>query len=87
MATVFVLCRRELQDFGELKKFCSKPISRANDLDWCDECRSRLPFWPLDRCEFCSTPAAITVKGAVSKKQYRVCSTHVNDSRLEAASV
>jgi hypothetical protein len=35
-------CRREIAG-----KPCGRAIARANALDWCPECRSRLPLWPV----------------------------------------
>lgn len=45
----FVLCRRDLSEIGEPKKYCAKPINaqtKPNRLDWCDDCLKRLPIWP-----------------------------------------
>ena len=42
MATVNY-CRREIGG-----KFCMKPITQVNALDWCASCRERLPLWPLN---------------------------------------
>lgn len=39
-------CRREIQKDGEPVKTCDKAIRRVNPLDWCQDCRARLPFWP-----------------------------------------
>jgi len=44
--TNYVLCRREISDFGEPKRFCCKPIKTKSRLNWCDEDLARLPFWP-----------------------------------------
>jgi len=41
-------CRREIQEDGEPVKTCDKAIRRVNALDWCQDCRARLPFWPAD---------------------------------------
>lgn len=52
MATdAFVLCRREVSDFGEPKRFCCKPIKTKHSLNWCDEDLARLPFWPIEAQE------------------------------------
>jgi hypothetical protein len=42
----FVLCRRDLADIGQPKKFCAKPIKKRNPLDWCEDCYSRRLIWP-----------------------------------------
>ena len=42
----YVLCRRDLADIGATPVYCAKPIKRQNVLDWCPDCRKRLPFWP-----------------------------------------
>lgn len=47
-----VLCRRDRAEIGQPKLLCCKPITRRNTLDWCEQCRARLPLWPqLDRVE------------------------------------
>lgn len=46
-----VLCRRDLSDFGEPKKYCCKPIKSQSNFDWCDDCLKRLPFWPKEDAE------------------------------------
>ena len=50
-------CRRKVTKDGK-EDYCCKPIkTRAgNALQWCDECRARLPFWPAD-----DAPAAPTM--------------------------
>lgn len=48
MTDRFVLCRREINDFGEAARYCAKPITKKNALNWCEGCRSRLPLWPQD---------------------------------------
>lgn len=42
----FVLCRRDLADIGQPKRYCAKPIKKQNNLDWCETCYCRIPFWP-----------------------------------------
>ncbi len=44
----FVLCRRDVSDFGQAPKFCAKPIKTPNSSDRCDDCLARLPMWPTD---------------------------------------
>jgi hypothetical protein len=46
MGHEFVLCRRDSSETGAEPKFCARPISKPNDLNWCAECRKRLPLWP-----------------------------------------
>ena len=41
----YVLCRRDIGPIGE-KRYCAKPIKKKNNMDWCETCLSRLPFWP-----------------------------------------
>jgi hypothetical protein len=44
----FVLCRRDISDFGEAPRFCAKPIMTPNDSNRCPDCLARLPLWPAD---------------------------------------
>lgn len=42
-------CRRETyNERGDVAKVCMKPITKVNALNWCQECRERLPLWPRD---------------------------------------
>lgn len=45
-----VLCRRDLAEIGEARRYCAKPIDDTtrsrNPLEWCADCRARLPIWP-----------------------------------------
>ena len=43
-----VLCRRDLSDFGAAPRYCSKSIKSRNALNWCPDCRERLPIWPTE---------------------------------------
>lgn len=36
-------CRRDVNG-----RPCHQKIARANAMDWCEEHRARLPFWPTD---------------------------------------
>lgn len=42
----YVLCRRDRADFGAAPVYCCAPIKTPNVLNWCDDCRARLPLWP-----------------------------------------
>jgi hypothetical protein len=42
----FALCRHDVADLGQPRNYCAKPIKRPNDMNWCEECLKRLPFWP-----------------------------------------
>ena len=44
--TQFILCRKTVNDIGEPTKYCSRPIEKQNHLDYCEECRRRIPIWP-----------------------------------------
>ncbi len=48
MAERFVLCRRDLSDFGEPMRYCAKPITKANDSDFCEDHRKNFPLWPAN---------------------------------------
>ncbi len=48
MAEKIVLCRRDLADFGDEPRFCSKSIKTQNDSNLCDDCRKNFPLWPTD---------------------------------------
>jgi hypothetical protein len=48
MAERFVLCRRDVGPIGELR-YCGKSIGKRNRLNWCEECRARLPYWPVEK--------------------------------------
>lgn len=41
-------CRRRIDKDDGQYIYCGKKIVRVNALDWCPECRKRLPFWPTD---------------------------------------
>lgn len=40
----YKLCRREIAE-GRL---CNKTIAKKNAMNWCEEHRYRLPFWPVE---------------------------------------
>ena len=44
----YILCRRNLADIGAHPNYCCKPINKQNPMDWCEECRVRLPIWPQE---------------------------------------
>lgn len=52
----YVLCRRDLAQIGEPKRYCARPIKTKNDLDFCDDCKSRRPFWALNNDGSICTP-------------------------------
>lgn len=86
-----VLCRRDLADFGEKSRFCCKPIAKTNIFEWCEECRARLPLWPVDAaapaadtCAFCPDRADMTVAGKTEGSTLRVCQSHIDDYRESA---
>ena len=37
-------CRKSKTKEGK-DDFCGQKITKANVLNWCEECRKRLPFW------------------------------------------
>jgi len=46
-------CRREIGTYSNAvgrtdTRLCMRRVSRVNPLNWCDECRKRLPLWPAD---------------------------------------
>lgn len=48
MAEKIVLCRRDVSDFGEAARFCSKSITTPNASNLCDDCRKNFPLWPKE---------------------------------------
>lgn len=48
----YTLCRRDRAELGQQHDYCCKSIKTKNALNWCDDCRARLPMWPkLERHE------------------------------------
>lgn len=41
-------CRREIEARKLTSLYCMNPIETLNALDWCNDCRKRLPLWPKD---------------------------------------
>lgn len=39
-------CTRLVSGIGQIKVYCQKNQHDGNHLGWCQECASRLPFWP-----------------------------------------
>ena len=45
MSTRPTYCRRTITKHGR-EDVCGNRIVKVNPLDWCEDCRARLPFWP-----------------------------------------
>ena len=41
-------CRREKSSDGVKFSPCGEKIEKTNALNWCQDCRKNLPFWPRD---------------------------------------
>lgn len=46
MTDKIIYCRREITQDDNGSKPCGLFIEEVNALQWCNECRKRLPFWP-----------------------------------------